>query len=149
MRETILPKLAVAAVLAALGLSASGCSVVDAVAHHEESAEFADVDTLRSDGDLTIPWIPADGSAIRVTQSTEADAGDASVAVDSEEALSTELCTEVPRQSAPSFTIDDTVDVYGVSSVFACGEWSVAETPSGWLGWTPNHPEEKAQSPSS
>ena len=32
--------------------------------------------------------------------------------------------------------------------VFAGGTWSVVPTDAGWFGWTPNHPDEAAQSPS-
>ncbi|WP_435748654.1 hypothetical protein [Microbacterium sp. PMB16] len=147
MRNPLLPRLAAAGALVTVGLLATGCSVIDAVAHHQKSSSFADAADLASNGEVDVPWLPKDSVAIRVTQSTEAD--DASVAVDSAEDLSADQCKEVPRQSAPAYSIDDTVDVYGLSTVFACGAWSVAKTPSGWLGWTPNHPDEKAQSPAS
>lgn len=146
MKNSLLPKFAPFVLLAAIGLTASGCSVVDEVAHDQKSAEFADTAALTADGGLTVPWLPDDSTAIRVTRSTQAD--DAAVAVASEADLSTSLCAEVPRLSAPAYAVDDTVDVYDHASVFACGEWSVVETPTGWLGWTPNHPDEKAQSPS-
>ncbi|MBT2484693.1 MULTISPECIES: hypothetical protein [unclassified Microbacterium] len=147
MRKSFTSALAVTGLLAIVSLTASGCSVVDELAHHKKSSEFADAASLEADGDLEVAWLPRDSSGIRVVQSTQAD--DAAVAVVSEGSLPSAMCIEVPRQSAPPYVIDDTVDVYGVSSVFACGEWTVAETPTGWLGWTPNHPDEKAQSPAS
>jgi hypothetical protein len=147
MRSSLLPRLAVAAVAVTVTVTLSGCSIVDSLVHQQKSVEFADAAALEADGDLTVPWLPEDSSAIRITQSTQSD--DASVAVDSGQDLSAAECVEVPRQSAPAYSIDDTVDVYSVSSVFACGAWSVAETPDGWLGWTPNHPDEAAQSPAS
>ena len=145
MRTQLVPRLAAAGLLVTVALAASGCSVIDAVVYKQKSAEYADAAAFEADEDLDVPWLPADSSAIRVTQSTQAE--DATVAVISAEALDEGLCTEVPRQSAPAYVVDDEVDVYGLDTVFACGAWSVAETPSGWLGWTPNHPDEAAQSP--
>ncbi|WP_223623751.1 hypothetical protein [Microbacterium sp. EST19A] len=145
MRNAFLPRLAAAGLLVTVGLAASGCSVVDAVVYKQKSAEYADAAAFESDGDLDAPWLAADGTAIRVTQSTQAD--DATVAVVSDEELPADQCVEVPRQSAPAYALDDTIDVYAVDTVFACGAWSVAKTPDGWLGWTPNHPDEAAQSP--
>lgn len=147
MRKPLLPRLAASGLLVTVALTASGCGVVDALVYKQKSAEYTDAAAFESDGDLEAPWLPADSSRIRVTQSTQAD--DAALAVDSDAALDDGLCTEVPRQSAPVYVIDDTVDVYGLDTVYACGSWSVAETPTGWLGWTPNHPDELAQSPAS
>lgn len=147
MRNAFLPRLAAAGLLVTIGLAACGCSVVDAVVHHQKSAEYTDAAAFETDGDLTVPWLPADATAIRVIQSTQAD--DATVAVVSAAGLPADQCVEVPRQSAPAYALDDTVDVYALDTVFACGEWSVAKTPDGWLGWTPNHPDEAALSPAS
>lgn len=147
MRKTLLPRLAAAGLLVAVGLSASGCAVIDQLAYHQKSSTFDDAAALAANGDVDIPWLPDDSTSIRLTQSTQAD--DAAIAVDSAEELSTALCTEVPRQSAPAYDMADTVDVYALDTVFACGAWSVAPTPTGWIGWTPNHPDEQTQSASS
>ncbi len=147
MRNTLLPRLAAAGLLVTAMLTASGCGIVDALVYKQKSAEYPDAAAFETDADLDVPWLPADSTAIRVTQSTQAD--DAAIALDSDEALDDALCAEVPRQSAPAYVLDDTIDVYKVASVFACGAWSVAQTPDGWLGWTPNHPDEAAQSPTS
>lgn len=147
MRRTLLPSLAAAGLLAAVTLTASGCGVVDELVYKQKSAEYPDAAAFEADGDLDVPWLPADGTEIRVTRSTQAD--DAVLAVEGADELDPALCAEAPRQSAPAYTLDDTVDVYDIDTVFACGAWSVAKTPDGWLGWTPNHPDEAAQSPAS
>lgn len=147
MRKPLLRGLTVAGLVAIAGLTVSGCAVVDELVHHQKSAEHTDAAAFETDGDLDVPWLPADSTRIRSTQSTQA--ADATVAVDSDQPLEEGMCTEVPRLSAPAYEIDDTFDVYALDSVYACGTWSVAETPTGWLGWTPNHPDEEAQSPSS
>lgn len=148
MTKPLLPRLAAAGLLVTVALTASGCGVVDALVYKQKSAEYTDAAAFENDGDLDAPWLPADSTGIRVTQSTQAD--DAVIAVDSEDTLDDALCAEVPRQSTPAYVLEDTVDdVYKVSTVFACGAWSVAETPTGWLGWTPNHPDEEDQSPAS
>lgn len=147
MRKTLLPRLAAAGLLVTVVLTASGCGVVDALVYKQKSAEYTDAAAFETDADLDARWLPADSTAIRVTQSTQAD--DAVIAVHSDDALDDALCVEVPRRSAPAYVLEDTVDVYTVDTIFACGAWSVAETPDGWLGWTPNHPDEVAQSPAS
>lgn len=147
MTKPLLPRLAAAGLLVAVALTASGCGVVDALVYKQKSAEYTDAAAFENDGDLDVPWLPADSTGIRVTQSTQAD--DAVIAVHSDESLDDAVCAEVPRQSAPAYVLEDTVDAYTVSAVFACGTWTVAETPDGWLGWTPNHPDEAEQSPAS
>ena len=147
MRKNLSRGLAVAALLVTAGLTVSGCAMVDELVHHQKSGTFEDRSAFEADSDLDAPWLPSDSSEIRSTRSTQAD--DATVAVLSKEELSADICAEVPRQSAPAYALEDTVNVYKVSDVFACGAWSVAKTPTGWVGWTPNHPDEKAQSPAS
>ncbi|MFB4349675.1 hypothetical protein [Microbacterium sp. CR_7] len=147
MRRNLLTSVAAVGLLASVALTASGCAVVDGLVHKQKSAEYTDAAAFAADGDLDAPWLPADGTQIRVTRSTQAD--DAVLAAESGEELDPAVCAEVPRQSAPAYTLDDTVDVYDLDTVFACGDWTVAKTSDGWLGWTPNHPDEAAQSPTS
>jgi len=147
MRRHLMPSVAAVVLLASVALTASGCAVVDGLVHKQKSAEYADADAFVADGDLDAPWLPVDSTQIRVIRSTQAD--DAALAAESSIELDPALCTEVPRQSAPAYTLDDAVDVYDLDTVFACGDWAVAKTPDGWLGWTPNHPDEAAQSPTS
>lgn len=55
-----------------------------------------------------------------------------------------DACTEVERQSAPSWTLDGAPDPYKAKTVFVCGGWSVMATDGGWYGWTPNSDGERA-----
>jgi hypothetical protein len=47
------------------------------------------------------------------------------------------------------YALKDAPAVYEMDKVFACGDWSVVRTDDGWLGWTPNAPDEAAESPAS
>jgi hypothetical protein len=124
----------------------TGCAVFDESISRQTSSEYPDASTLRSEWDGDAPWVPSDSTLLQLTQST--DAADATILLSSDLDLNPDLCAEVPRQSAPTVSVDDAPDVYAMETVFACGSWTVGATPSGWLGWTPGHPDESKQSPS-
>jgi hypothetical protein len=143
--------LLVAAGLVGAVVALPGCSVIDELLYHQKSMSFDSVDQLRADGDLDAAWVPADASDIRIVESTRPEADNAAVLLTSDLALDPDLCVEVERQSAPSYSIEGAPDPYDAKTVnvFACGPWSVIPAEGGWFGWTPNHPNEQAQSPSS
>lgn len=136
---------AVLAATAVAALSLTGCSTLQQALQHESTARFADASALASDWDKTADWLPEDATAISVHEST--DGAPASLLATSDAELDLTRCAEVERQSAPTFSIEDTPDVYTIDTVFACGDWAVVPTDDGWYGWTPNDPDERAASP--
>lgn len=137
------------AAVAAAGLAAlalPGCAVIDELAYHQRSSSYEEPAAAPESSPAHAAWVPDDARSIRITETTQPDAANAVVMVTSSSALDPEVCTEVDRQSAPSYTLDGAPDVYKADTVFACGEWSVVATEDGWFGWTPNHPDEQAQS---
>jgi hypothetical protein len=138
--------IATAAIAATAMLALAGCSAVDEVAHKVRSQSFDTSAALASGWKGSAPWLPTDSTSIQLRQSTVAD--DAVLLVKSDQELKPELCAQVTRQSAPSYEIDGAPDVYAAKKVYACGGWSVIKAGDGWLGWTPNHPDERAKSPS-
>ena len=138
-----LAPLAAAAVLALITLP--GCAAVDQLAHKQSSTEFASASDMPEQWFDRAPWLPTDARGIRVMEST-VEENAASILVTSGAELSTDLCTEVPRQSAPTMEVPDAPDVYSAQQVLACGEWSVIPAGDGWYGWSPNSDEERAAS---
>lgn len=134
------------AVLAISTAMLTGCSSIGDALDKERSSTYEDLSSFEDDSDMDASWLPTDGAEIEMTRS--AQAGDAVIAVRSSAELSPDLCAEVNRQSAPAYDPGPEVDVYATSVAFACGEWTVVGTDYGWLGWTPAHPDERAQSPS-
>jgi hypothetical protein len=90
-------------------------------------------------------WIPSDAADVEIRESTTDDT--AVIALASGADLDPALCGVVTRQSAPAYQIEGTPSAYDASEVYACGNWAVMPTEDGWLGWTPNHPDEAKQSP--
>lgn len=146
-RRTTRSLLALAVASTAL-LLIPACSVVEEVAYQRHASTFDDVTALQEGSDLELTWLPSDATAIRLLESTRDGASDASALVVSSAELDPTMCVAVDRQSAPSLGIDGAPDVYGIESVFACGDWTIAATEDGWYGWTPSHPDEAAQAPS-
>jgi len=132
--------------LVAAALALSGCAVIDELAYHQRSSSYDDVAAAPESSPAHVEWIPDDARSIRITESTLPDAANAVVLLTSSSSLDPQLCTEVDRQSGPSYGIDGAPDVYKIDTVFACGDWSVVPSDDGWFGWTPNHPEEQADS---
>ncbi|MFS0866190.1 hypothetical protein AB3M83_02495 [Microbacterium sp. 179-B 1A2 NHS] len=137
--------LAAAPLAAALLLPLAGCSAVGDLLQQEASHTFATRADLDRQWGKDARWLPTDATAITTHESTAGDP--ASLTAASEATLDPARCAEVDRQSAPVFTLEGTPDVYKVDQVFACGDWAVIATDDGWYGWTPNHPDEQAQSP--
>lgn len=139
--------LALLAAVSIAALALPACSVVEEVAYQRHASTFDDAGALRDAGGLDPAWIPADATSLQVLESTRDGAADASVLLDSDAELDSAICAPVDRQSAPSLGIEGAPDVYAIDSAYACGEWTVTATDSGWYGWTPGHPDEAAQSP--
>lgn len=146
MRKNTRALLAAAALLTTLSVGLTGCAAIEQAVTGEKSTTYDDAAAFRADSGADAPWMPADATAIAMTQSTRA--ADAALTLASSTPLDESLCAEVERQSAPLFTVTEAVDVYKTTTAFACGDWTVVQTPGGWLGWTPGHPDEKEQSPS-
>lgn len=138
---------AAAATLPAILLltSLTGCSAVSDALYGEASHEFSSHDQMVEQWSKEAPWLPADASSILIREKTDGDP--ASLTADSATPLDPELCGEVERRSASTFALDNTPDVFKIDRVYACGDWAVVATDDGWYGWTPNHPDEQAQSP--
>lgn len=119
-------RLSVAAIAAASALLVlTGCTGVMEQLRNESSSRFASTTELDDEWGRTAPWLPDDASGIRVKESI---GGDPAVlrAVTSTE-LDPEQCTDVERQSAPTFGEDWSPDPY-VETVLICGGWAVIPT---------------------
>lgn len=127
----------------------TACSAVEEITSQQHSSSFADVSAMKKDSDLEVRWMPSDATSIRLVETTREGAEDATVLLDSASDLDPAICAPVDRLSAPSLSVEGAPDVYTLASVYACGEWSVAPAADGWYGWTPNHPDEQDDSPSS
>jgi hypothetical protein len=135
-------RLASAAAALSLGAGAlTGCSAIDGALHKYSTTSYDDAGAVEEAG-IGAAWIPGDAGGIVVRTSTVPDAPDAVVVVRSSSQLADD-CTEVDRQSAPSWFLDGMPDVYAMKKVFACGGWSVVATDDGWAGWTPNSAVER------
>lgn len=131
----------------ALVVSLTGCSAASDALQREATHEFATHDELAEGWQREAPWLPADAESIVARESVTGEP--ASVVAVSDNDLDPAQCAEVERLSAPTISIPGAPDAYAVDHVFACGAWSVMATEDGWFGWTPNHPDERAQSPAS
>lgn len=132
---------------ALLVLSLTGCTSVGDLLQQEASHEFPTRADLAAEWGKDAPWVPADATAISTRESTAGDP--ASLIAVSAADLDPAQCAEVDRESAPIFALEGTPDIYKTDHVFACGSWAVVATDDGWYGWTPNDPDEQAQSPKS
>ncbi len=138
--------LTAAALLATVAATATGCSSIEDMLHNEQAATYDTIADFRDEAVISATWLPEDAHDIALRRSTKAS--DAAIALSSTQPLDAAICAPVARQSAPAYNVDDSVDVYKITDAFACGDWTVVRTDGGWLGWTPSHPDEKAQSPS-
>lgn len=125
--------------------SLTGCSGIGDALRQETSHEFATKDQMVEQWAKEAPWLPSDATSILTREATEGDP--ASLTAVSGTELDPAQCVEVERASAPTFALENTPDVYKIDRVFACGSWAVVATDDGWYGWTPNDPDEQAQSP--
>lgn len=135
--------LAAPALIVAGALTLTGCSVYDGVVHKQATSTFEGVAAFDNGAEVDAGWIPADATEITVRTSTIEKASDAVILLASDSALDDD-CAEVERYSAPTWTLDEAPDPYTAKTVFACGEWSVMATDTGWYGWTPNAGEERS-----
>lgn len=132
------------ALLAVAALSLTGCSAYENLVHKQATSTFDDVDAFRDGAGTDADWLPADATGIVVRTSTIENTPDAVVLLTSDSELSTQ-CAEVERRSAPTWALEEAPDPYDAKTVFACGEWSVIDTGTGWYGWTPNSEDERAE----
>lgn len=135
--------LAAPALLLAAGVALTGCSAYESLVHKRTTSTFDDVSAFREAGEVEADWLPGDATEITLRTSTVDEAADAVILLTSASPL-VGGCTEVERYSAPSWTLDGAPDPYDDETVFACGDWSVIETGTGWFGWTPNSDEERS-----
>ena len=132
---------------AAVGLALPGCAVIDEVAYNQRSSTYETLADAPADSVAHAEWVPTDAHDVRIIENARGENTDATVLLASASALDPAVCVGFDRQSAPDYVIDGQPDAYEAETVFACGKWSVIPADDGWLGWTPNHPEEEAQSP--
>lgn len=139
-RTSTFPAVLVAAVSV---VALTGCAGIEDAMQNESSVRFDTTAEVTAQWDRTAPWLPEDATDIRIHQSVQ---GDPAVLLSTSSAdLDPALCVETERKSAATFSEPWSPDSY-VDTVFACGDWAVIPTGSGWYGWTPNHPDEKAAS---
>jgi hypothetical protein len=132
-----------AIIAAAPAVALSGCAGIEDVMENESSLEFDTTDDVVAQWGTTASWLPDDATSIRIHQSTQ---GEPAVLLSTSTTdLDPSVCIETERRSAPAFAEDWAPESY-VDNVFACGDWAVIPTETGWYGWTPNHPDEKAAS---
>jgi hypothetical protein len=121
----------------------TGCAGIGDALQNESSVRFDTTAEVTAQWDKTAPWLPEDATGIRIRESVQ---GDPAVLLSTSAAeLDPALCVETERKSAATFSEEWSPDSY-VDTVFACGDWAVIPTGTGWYGWTPNHPDEKAAS---
>ena len=133
------------AVVAITGFALTGCSSITDQLQREKSSEFASTQDLTTNWTQTVAWLPADATQIKTREA--AAGGPAILSATTTAQLDVSQCAETTRQSAPTYSdVWSPENVY-VDRVFACGDWAVIKTDSGWYGWTPNDPDEKAVSP--
>lgn len=134
--------LAAPALIITATLSLAGCSAYDGLVHKQTTSTFDDVEAFNDGAGVPADWVPSDATDITVRMSTIEKAADAVILLTSGSDLA-EGCAEVKRQSAPAWVLDEAPDPYKASTVFACGDWSVMPTATGWYGWTPNSDQER------
>lgn len=135
------------AAAALLALSLTGCTAVTDLIHNETTSDFEDRAALEADWPRAeaAAWVPGDAEQIHVRESTGGDP--AILGFESGSPLDPTECAETERLSGPSFAADwAPSDVY-VDRVFACGDWAVMKTDTGWFGWTPSAPKEQDAAP--
>ena len=123
--------------------SLSGCAIVDEAFHKQQSSSFGSAQDAPADSVAHNrgyrPMRATSASSKRQSRRPETS----SILFTSGSALDPSICRDVPRLSAPSYAIEGAPDVLAADTVFACGDWSVVPSETGWLGWTPNHPDER------
>lgn len=130
------------ALIAAVSVVAlTGCAGIKDALQNESSVDFGTTAELTAQWGKSAPWLPEDATGIRIHQSVKGDP--AILLSTSASELDPSLCVETVRKSAATFSEEWSPDSY-VDTVFACGDWAVIPTDTGWYGWTPNHPDEKA-----
>jgi hypothetical protein len=135
------------ALVAALPLLLSGCSVADAL-HHQTSGTAATPAALAQAWRTPASqpdWVPADSADIRYIAATggSADESPASVRVTTSSALPAG-CTPIARRSLDSFG-ESWAPAKFPDTVERCGNWAVMKVRGGWFGWTPLAPDERAE----
>jgi hypothetical protein len=143
-------KLAPLALLAVAALSLTGCSAVTDLLYKESESTFDDAVELDTDWAKadTVDWLPTDALEISIRVSTQGDP--AVMRFSSDDGLSDDQCAETARRSIPVFVDDWTPDddeIVKLTTVWACGDWAVAEIEGYYFGWTPSAPDEQAAAP--
>ncbi|MBA8817039.1 hypothetical protein FHX48_002133 [Microbacterium halimionae] len=136
MNKTTFPRRFLVVTAALLTVtSLAGCTAVDDLLYSKTTTTSDSLDSLAGDAPT---WIP--GDATDITQVQTRDGAATSILLASDRDLDADLCTRVPRLSAPTIEVVGAPDVYGADgdAVFSCGEWTVMASADGWYGWTPS-----------
>jgi hypothetical protein len=140
--------LAAAAFVALSAGMLSGCSVVDELLYKQKASSFESAAGAPESSFAHAAWVPDDATDIRIVESTAAADPTAVILLTSPASLAPAECAEIDRMSGAAYTIDGAPDPYEAKTAYACGAWTVIAAEDGWFGWTPNHPDEEALSPS-
>jgi hypothetical protein len=140
--------LAPIAALAAVALT--GCSAVTDFLYKESETHYDDASALVDDWGKadTVGWLPSDATDIDIRESTEGSP--AVMRFTSASGLALSQCAETERRSIPVFVDDWTPnddDLIKLTTVFACGDWAVADIEGHLFGWTPSAPDEQPAAP--
>jgi uncharacterized protein YceK len=128
-----------------VGVALTGCSSIIDQIPREKSHEFTSAQDLARNWNQPVAWLPSDATLIKTREAAAGSPAILAATTDAE--LDGSQCAETDRQSAPTFSDEWSPENVYVDRVFACGDWAVIKTDSGWFGWTPNDPDEKAVSP--
>ena len=125
--------------LAGLGLVSivlilAGCSAIDDLAHGSSRVTSSNATAFAREHAGVADWLPADAMSVALVSSTRADDV---MTLTYESETAPEGCETLPRQSAPTMSVDTDIDVYATPSVLVCGSWAVAHDADQWLAWTP------------
>jgi hypothetical protein len=102
---------------------------------------FASVKALEANWNKKATWLPSDSTSIQTHGSSKNPP--AILVAKTRTALDPAKCVKTTRLSGPDYAASWEPNAY-VKSAWVCGDWDVIPTGSGWFGWTPNSPKERA-----
>lgn len=140
--QTKLPLVLTAALSVCALVALTGCSDISDAVHNEASATFSSMKELKGNWDKSAEWVPTDSTKILTHESTKG--APAILSLTSASQLDPSTCTKITRLSGPDFSQPWAPKNSYVKDAWACGAWDVIPTKTGWFGWTPNAPKERA-----
>jgi hypothetical protein len=141
-QHRVLPVLTLVIVTTMGMLALSGCTQISDALHHESTVSFSSTKSLDQNWNRKASWVPSGGTHILIHEASSAPS--AILAVRSKKSLNTSECKKSVRRSGPVFSQPWAPKNAFVQNAYICGDWDVIATKSGWFGWTPNSPDERA-----